>query len=226
MRIRIPRQQIVALLILTGCIIVGGFFWVLAGGYRAVSPLVFILGIIGYFASIKGMIKNPFAAEPAPDPDIKALMETKQLDRQKKILWRDHIPELISGLFLKHIRHYPEWKEHSPEIVPSAVTAAVRTREENLKVIMYFNEYEFRFKEWSYTTPDRLGHTHGLLEIFLGNHKVFGLLVAKEKTELTDHWVARDIEAFSAGQWLNDFKKLSSEIIVILKTRAREAREN
>ena len=98
---------------------------------------------------------------------------------QKRLLWKNHIPELIAGLYLNHIRKYPDWKEIAPEYMPECITAVTAEKNGAMKIILNLREYELRFKEWSYDSPDGQSHTHGLLEIFtLDNKKVFGVLLA------------------------------------------------
>lgn len=210
---RLPKPKTAALLILLGCIIVGGIFWIMGGGYRAASPLIFILGLAGSLWCIRGSMPSLL-----PQRDV-------SLDRQKKILWRKHVPELIAGLYLNHISKYPDWKDISPESIPQGVTAAVRTPEGHIKAIIYFTEYEFRLGERTFETPDGAARTHGLLEIFSAGKKVFGLLLRKEKADYEERWVPFEIEMLTTGQWLIDMRNLTDEIIAIIKTKARESRE-
>lgn len=152
--------------------------------------------------------------------------EVSSADSEKNLLWRQHIPELIAGLYLKHIQKYPDWKNEAPEYMPELITAAVRVEEGHEKIILNLNEYEFLFKEWSYKTPDGQSHTHGLLEIFVsGKRKVFGLLLAKGRIGDTLRWEASEVEAFEPGPWLNDFKKLAAEILNIIRRKSMETRE-
>ena len=145
---------------------------------------------------------------------------------EKDQLWEQHIPELIAGLYLKHIQQYPDWKNSAPEYMPEAVTAVVRSDDGKTKLILNLNEYEFAFKEWSYKSPDGKSHTHGLLEIFLsGNKKIFGLLLAKGRVGDTLRWEASEVEAFEPGSWLDDFRLLADQILAIIKKKAKETRE-
>lgn len=149
------------------------------------------------------------------------------VQNQKRLLWKKQIPELIAGLYLKHISKYPDWKREAPEYMPDSVTAVVRLEEGHEKIILNLNEYEFMFKEWSYKTPDGKDHTHGLLEIFTGNHtKVFGLLLAKGPNEKGGlRWEASEIESYTPGTWLEDFQLLAREILIIIHKKAEESRE-
>ena len=155
-----------------------------------------------------------------------ALRPVNSQEKQKRFLWDNHIPELIAGLYLKHIRQYPDWKDTAPEFMPPSITAVVNVEEGHERIILNLNEYEFFFKEWSYKTPDGKPHTHGLLEIFIsGGRKVFGLLLAKGKAGSTLRWEASEIEAYEQGPWLNDFKKLASEILDIIRQKNKDAHE-
>lgn len=137
-----------------------------------------------------------------------------------------HIPELIAGLYLKHIRKYPDWKSIAPEYMPECVTAAINTGEGKMKIILNLHEYEFWFKEWSFNTPDGKTHARGLLEIFKADGtKIFGLLLAKGKAGDRNRWEASETETFERGPWIDDFKKLASEILAIIREKAREAHE-
>ena len=137
-----------------------------------------------------------------------------------------HIPELLAGLYLKHIQKYPDWKDLAPEFMPESITAAIRGDDGNIKIILNLNEYELAFKEWSYQSPDGKSHTHGLLEIFTGHRrKVFGLLLAKGRVGNALRWEASAVEAFEAGPWLDDFKKLASETMAIIRQKTKESYE-
>ena len=155
------------------------------------------------------------------------ILLNQDLRQEKQLLWKQRIPELIAGLYLRHIRQYPDWKDTAPEYMPESITAVVRLSEGSEKIILNLNEYEFAFKEWSYKTPDNQNHTHGLLEIFVGDkRKVFGLLLAKAKAKDGGlRWEADNIEAFEPGYWLDDFKKLSREILEIIHKKTLEAHE-
>lgn len=145
---------------------------------------------------------------------------------EKSLLWKQHIPELIAGLYLKHIRQYPDWKDMAPEYMPESITAVVNSGEGKIKIILNLHEYEFSFKEWSYKSPDGASHTHGLLEIFIGGgKKVFGLLLAKGRVGDTLRWEASEIEAYEPGPWLDDFTKLADEILAIIRQKDKESHE-
>ena len=141
-------------------------------------------------------------------------------------LWKNHIPELIAGLYLNHIRKYPNWQSIAPEYMPECITAVTADKNGAMKIILNLREYELRFKEWSYDSPDGHSHTHGLLEIFtLGDKKVFGVLLAKGRAGNTLRWEASEIEAFTPGPWLDDFQHLASEILAIIRQKKLEAHE-
>ena len=212
--------------ILITCLTVGVIFWTQGGGYRAASPLVFILGVTGFYLCFEGTLRNPFKNFGfSPKIGLSKILIQRRLRSQKKHIWKNHIPELVAGLYMKHIRRYPEWKNTAPEYMPAVVTAAVRTPDGHEKIILNFNEYEFVFKDWSYKTPDNVPHTHGLLEIFTGDKsKVFGLLLTKSSETNSEKWEADAIEACVIGEWLNDFKKLAAEILEIIRERTKEAR--
>lgn len=225
---RKPSTLFVAWCVLITCIVIGVFFWNYGGGYRAVSPLVFILGIVGFYLCMKGALNNPFKeGNFNPRSGLNKLLASRKFQAQKRLLWKNHIPELIAGLYLRHIRQYPDWKDTAPEFMPESITAVVQLAEGSEKIILNLNEYEFAFKEWSYKTPDGQSHTHGLLEIFIGDKKkVFGLLLAKAKTPDGGlRWEADNIEAFEPGDWLDDFKKLSREILEIIHKKTLESHE-
>ncbi len=217
MRIHFFNRRTAALFILLGCTIVAVLFWLLADGYRAVAPLIFILGVVGALVCSKQKIRNPFTIHREKLGSLKDFLDTKRFDRQEKLLWKKEIPQIITGLYLQHIRHYPERREQAPDIVPPSITAAVITREGFVKIILNFNEYQFQFED----RGDR-----GSLKLLAGTQTALSLALVKKFDEYSERWVAHEVEDFSIGPWLKDFKALADETIAIIKRQAKEALEN
>ena len=205
MRLFISKTYIAGLVILSGCIFVSLDFWFAGGGYRAVSPLVFILGCLGFVLIVTKR------AEP-----FWRLLTTPALPLQKKLLWRRQIPQLVTGLYINHIAQYPDWKTISPDFIPTSVTAAIKS-DNKIKIILYFNEYDFAFNEQA---------EQALLEIFTGGKKVFGLILSQHMADYAPTWEPAEIQTFVPGPWISAFIRLRAEVVAIIKERAREARES
>ena len=165
------------------------------------------------------------------NPRQRTIIEAKLAAQEEKMdearLWRQGIPHLITNLYFGHIQNYPEWIHVSRDYVPSSVTNAGRTEEGSVRLLLYFTDYVFPYKEWQLADADNPQYKQSIVEVVREGERVFALRAAQttDNNGLT-RWEPVSVESFKNGAWVRDFKNLKAEIIAIIKDREREARES
>jgi hypothetical protein len=220
MALRKTRTLLTTLSIIVGTGIVAFFCWE-SDVYRAVTPLVFIFGLLVLFTTLFRQIKNFFNGAV-----IGVRVGAARIVRsEEKKLWRRHIPQLVTNLYFTHIQQYPEWIRESRDYVPSSVTTAGRTAEGQVIILLYYAQYTFMFTPFAVTDGEQ---QQGILEVIREGRRVLLLRVLQSITKKgVVYWVPTSVEAFEMSQeWMREFENLKAEILAIIKNRAREARES
>lgn len=222
---RQKRTLIVTLIVILGCGVLSFIFWS-SDKYRAATPLVFIFGaIILLVPAINSLIKLFIPREKRAM--LKARMAAAQAHVDEQRLWRSGNPQLVTSMYFSHIRNYPEWIRESRDYVPSSITNAGKTDEGWVRLLMYYADYIFPYKEWVVTEEGGGEYKQAVLEVVREGVRVLTLRVAESAdADGVLRWTPTAIEGFTVGPWIDDFRNLKTEILAILKDREREAREN
>lgn len=143
----------------------------------------------------------------------------QEVEKKKQRAKELGLPDLISELYMDHIRYFPSWIKNNKEYVPNMVKNCVEA--DNNEIILELNDkkYSFRFEEKTFDTPDGEWHTHGKLELFMHDDKCFAISLAQESNKYYSSWKAFDVNAFKEKEWINDFKALKKQIDIDSKIR-------
>jgi hypothetical protein len=213
------------LIVILGCGVLGFIFYS-SDTYRAATPLVFIFGIIILLIPVINKILKALIP-----PKTRSLVESRLAAQDLKLdearFWREGIPQLVTNLYFGHVMNYPEWIQVSRDYVPSSVTNANRTEEGWVRLLLYYADYLFPYKEWSLSNSSEDSYKQAVLEVVREGERVLTLRV----TETIDkkgvaRWEPTAVESFVRGEWTKDFQNLKAEVIAIIKDREREARES
>lgn len=136
------------------------------------------------------------------------------------------LPDLISDLYMNHIRYFPSWIKNNREYVPDMVKNCAETDNKEIMLELNDKKYFFRFKETTFDTPDGEWHTHGDLELYLHDDKYFAISLAQESNEYCSSWKAFDVNAFKEKEWINDFKVLKKQIDIDSKAREEKIKND
>ncbi len=217
--------MLTTIIVILGCGVLGFVFWT-SDKYRAATPLVFIFGAVVLLVPASRSLLKLFMP-----PQRRATFEAETTARRAKAdetaLWRSGIPQLVTNLYFGHIRNYPEWVKESRDYVPTSVTNAGRTDEGWVRLLMFFSDYVFPYKEWVLPNQVTTEYKEAVVEIIREGQKVL-ILRAGEVPDKRGvaHWTPIAIESFAMGDWIRDFQNLKAEILAIIKDREREARES
>lgn len=222
---RKTRTLLTTLIVTLGCGVLGFLFYK-SDEYRAAVPLVFIFGLIILLVPA-GTNMAKLLINPRRRTMIEARLEAQERRTYEARLWRKGIPHLVTSLYFGHIQNYPEWIRVSRDYVPSSVTNAGRTEEGAVRLLLYFADYTFPYKEWRLEEAGNQEYKQAVLEVVREGRRALSLRVAQT---VDSHGVARwepvAVESFKEGDWIRDFGNLKAEIVAIIKDRAREARES
>ena len=223
---RQKRTLLTTIIVILGCGVLGFIFWS-SEKYRAATPLVFIFGaIVLLVPAINRLIKLFMPQQKRTIGNARKMAARAHADEDR--LWRMGIPQLVTSLYFGHIKNYPEWVRESRDYVPSSITNAGRTDEGWVRLLMYYADYIFPYKEWGQNEQKSVGsYKQAIIEVVREGIRVLTLRVTESPdTSGALHWEATAIEGFTMGPWVGDFQNLKTEILSILKDREREAREN
>lgn len=220
---------IVTTLTLVGCGVLAFIFWMVGGRYRAAVPLIFILGAaLAFFPTIRTLLRRRRFRNgrnhhyPLSTPRL-----TRIKRYQKRQLWRNGIPHLITSLYFNYIQYYPEWVHDSRDYVPSSITAVSRDKAGNVHLLLYYAQYVFTLRTNGKKKNNGPDATAGTLEIVREGHPVLMLTLTQGTDRLgVSHWIPVSVGQFMVGDWMREINNLRQEIIAILKDRARDARES
>ncbi len=222
---RKTRTLLTTLIVILGCGVLGFLFYI-SDEYRAATPLVFLFGLIILLVpAINSFTK--LLASPRRQTMIEARMAAQEERVDEARLWREGIPHLVTNLYFGHIQNYPEWINVSRDYVPSSVSNAGRTEDGSVRLLLYFTDYVFPYKEWQLGDADNANAKQAIVEVVREGQRVLSL----RATQTTDasggtHWEPVAVESFKTGDWIRDMQNLKAEIIAIIKDREREARES
>jgi len=223
---RKTRSLLVTLIVILGCGVAGFVFWA-SEEYRALTPLVFILGAVILFIPWIKYVFKFFLKKPKSGMALKKWANKQRSRADERLLWSRGTPQLVANLYFGHIKNYPEWIRESRDYVPSSITNAGRTEQGSVRLLLFYADYIFQFRKWipPNGTDDRL--KKGVLEITREGDTVFVLRTSQKPNKKgIIRWQPTSIELFQVGVWIKDFENLQAEILAILKDRAREARES
>ena len=175
-----------------------------------------------------------------PRKGTEAYKIQEEVKKRKMVAENKKVKELISELYFSTIEHFPSWikTDHNREYVPSIISKATERKEKGAKgakgdndkkiteIILNGRDYKFAFQENSFSTPDGEYHTHGLLELFIGNEKVLAMDMSLEHSDYDSKWNPFGIEAFIDGDWIDDFSALKKAKQQDEKERALKEAEN
>lgn len=222
---RKTRSLLTTLIVILGSGVVAFIFWT-SDKYRAATPLVFIFGALVLLVPAIGNVIKMFAS-PKQKTVLEARSVAKEMHANEDFLWRNHIPQLITNLYFRHIENYPQWIRESRDYVPSSVTNAGRTDEGWVRLLLYFADYIFPYQEWSLPAETGSPNRQAVLEVVREGVRMITLRLTRTTNKSgLPQWEPIAIEGFHPGDWIRDFQNLKAEILAIIKDREREAREN
>jgi hypothetical protein len=212
------------LIVILGCGVLGFIFYY-SDSYRAATPLVFIFGILILLIPLISRTLT-FFIPPQARSLVRAHLNAQEMKLDEARFWREGIPQLVTNLYFVHLRNYPEWIHLSRDYVPSSITNASRTEKGWVRLLLYYADYLFPYKEWELSGGADT-YKQAVLQIIREGQNVLTLRV----TETVDkkgmsHWEPTAIESFTRGYWIKDLENLKAEIVAIIKDREREARES
>jgi hypothetical protein len=149
--------------------------------------------------------------------DKKILQEVDKKKQRAKDLG---LLDLITDIYMNHVKNFPELIRCNRDYVPSMVKNFIESKKrwDHTEIVIELNDkkYTFRFNERNITLPDGKNFKCGDLELFFNNEKCFALYLHCDEFEYYGYhsysWSASEINAFKEGEWIKDFKELKKQI--------------
>lgn len=152
---------------------------------------------------------------PKPREGTEAYRVQEEVKKILKVAENKKVKELIGNLYFNKIKYFPHWIKNNREYIPSSISAATERKEKDEKITeitLNDKNYKFTFKESSFSTPDGEHHTHGLLQLFEKDKKVFATNCSLDYDDYGSGWSTFSVEGFIDGDWIENFNLLKAEI--------------
>lgn len=137
-----------------------------------------------------------------------------QIEKKKDEARKNGIPDLFLFLYHSHIKFYPKWQKAAEmSKICSLVTDIEQESDECIGFMLNSHKYKMFFKESHLFNPgDVASRVRGDWQLFCDDTKVLGLRMLKEGYDYDAQWQCIDITAFRAGEWIEDFRQLKTNI--------------
>ena len=135
-----------------------------------------------------------------------------EVERRKKRALELKLPETVFSFYHELARWYPAWVKHRPEAIPESVREPTKTGEDSISFLVKNDQFDFRWREPSFTLPDGDVAWSGQLELSFNRKRVFEIRLIGSFSEIDGvDWSPTEVEAFVEADWVPTIVKLAQE---------------